>query len=653
MKSMWFLIICVMFSLLVQLSTLQADIVAAATQGKCTCMDWTNPSAADTVQSDIRLRTRESDNTNYKSWLQFDLNAIYTANPGLKGNIVIATLTFTGTADNTQPKLYMVNGLNDAADMEDWDPDTLTWNNAPGNNIIDANLDPAVTTANLYTGTIQPGDGTTDTCTSSDLVSFLNTDTDGIVTFIMTPGWTTYFYNAGSIHPPVLTFSLPDYSVYFVAPDGNDTTGDGSIDYPFATIPKAVSMALPSDTIYLCGGIHYYSDTITISTSGTSAYPLTMQAYLDETVILDFSGQGYESKKKGIKIDGSYWHFKNFTVQYTDDTAIYVSGSYNTLERLIARQNGDTGIHLTVDAAYNLVLNCDSYLNYDPEEFGEDADGFGAKGPTGGGASIGLGNVFRGCRSWNNSDDGFDFWWAGNGVLVENCWAFRNGDNVWGDPNFTGNANGFKLGQGGGEHILIGCVAYDHTSKGFDLNRSTADATGVTLYNCTGLNNSISNFTFLNPTTGAVHVLRNNISYAGTVNIGSLIDDTYNSWNGFTVTSADFISLDETGIDGPRGPNGELPKLGFLRLAADSSMINSGTDVGRPFVGSAPELGAFERAELTGDCEPDGDIDWADLACLIYNWLDTDCGYCSGADLDNDNNVNAIDFAALAENWMQ
>ena len=101
-------------------------------------------------------------------------------------------------------------------------------------------------------------------------------------------------------------------------------------------------------------------------------------------------------------------------------------------------------------ASYNQVINCDSSFNYDPEENGQDADGFAAKGPTDSlpGEGLGPGNVFRGCRSWNNSDDGFDFWWAGNGVMVEDCWAWRNGKNVWNDPNFTGNANGFKLGQG-------------------------------------------------------------------------------------------------------------------------------------------------------------------------------------------------------------
>jgi hypothetical protein len=616
-------------------------------------MDLTNPSTADTVQTDSRLRTRSSANTNYKSWLQFDLNAIYTANPGLKGNIVMATLTFTGTADNIASKLYMVNGLNDAAGMENWDPASLTWNNAPGNNTADANLDPSITTANLYTSTIQPGDGVTDSQTSNALVSFLNTDSDGIVTFIMTPGWTTFFYNAGSIHPPTLTLSTASYSTYFVATDGNDLNDGLSIDHPFKTIGKGVTAASAGDTIYLRGGQHNYSDVITISKSGTSGNPITLQNYQNETVILDFSGEAYGSNKKGIYLSGSYWYFKGFTVQYTDDIAVHVSGSHNTLERLVTRQNGDTGLHLHTPASYNLVINCDSYLNYDAEEFGEDADGFGAKCPTQTPIpSLGPGNVFRGCRAWNNSDDGFDFWWAGNGVTAEDCWAWRNGVNVWGDPSFTGNANGFKLGQGGGEHVLIRCVAFDHSKAGFDLNRYVTDATGVTLYNCTGVKNLYSNFYFPNPSTGAIHVLRNNISYLGSVTIGTLINNSYNTWNsGFSVSDADFASLDANGLDGPRGPNGELPKLRYMRLARTSALIDAGIDVGEPYHYSAPDLGAFEY--IDGDCQPDGDVDWADLECLTDNWLDNDCGACNGANFDGIDGVNFFDFAIMAENWLK
>jgi hypothetical protein len=44
----------------------------------------------------------------------------------------------------------------------------------------------------------------------------------------------------------------------------------------------------------------------------------------------------------------------------------------------------------------------------------------------------------------------------------------------------------------------------------------------------------------------------------------------------------------------PRKPNGDLPDVPFLHLAPGSDAIDRGVDVGRPFKGQAPDLGAFE-----------------------------------------------------------
>jgi hypothetical protein len=64
-----------------------------------------------------------------------------------------------------------------------------------------------------------------------------------------------------------------------------------------------------------------------------------------------------------------------------------------------------------------------------------------------------------------------------------------------------------------------------------------------------------------------------------------------------TVTAA---SVETTaGALGPRQPNGSLPNVSFLKLAAGSQMIDKGVDVGLPFTGSAPDLGAFEYGAAT------------------------------------------------------
>lgn len=447
----------------------------------------------------------------------------------------------------------------------------------------------------------------------------------------------------------ILFAACPAYcSDYFVDPNGSDSN-PGTIDEPFATIPTAVTAASAGDTIYLRGGTHNYSSIISITKSGSSGNLITLQNYQDEIPILDFTQQPTGDSYPGIALTGSYWYLKGFTIQYAGFNGVRITGAHNILERLVAMANGDTGIHMHAPASYNQVINCDSYLNYDPEEHGQDADGFGAKGPTDDSSSLGPGNEFIGCRSWNNSDDGYDFWHAGAAVTIKDCWAWRNGVNVWGDTLFAGNGNGFKLGHGSGAHKLIRCVSYYHPHHGMDVN---GNLSGVTVYNCTHVRNLGTNFYF--DEHSSLHKMRNNISYLGSVTIYTEIDDTYNTWNsGFSVGSSDFLSLDPNELDDPRGSNGELPKSGFLRLASISALIDAGTDVGEPFVGDGPDLGAFEHAELTGDCEPDGDVDWADLYCLVSNWLESDCGYCSGVDFTDDSKVNFNDFALMAENWMQ
>ena len=69
----------------------------------------------------------------------------------------------------------------------------------------------------------------------------------------------------------------------------------------------------------------------------------------------------------------------------------------------------------------------------------------------------------------------------------------------------------------------------------------------------------------------------------------------YNSWNlGVTLSDAQFQSVSTSGWDAPRQADGSLPALPHLRLAATSTLIDKGTNVGLPYSGTAPDLGAFE-----------------------------------------------------------
>ena len=69
-----------------------------------------------------------------------------------------------------------------------------------------------------------------------------------------------------------------------------------------------------------------------------------------------------------------------------------------------------------------------------------------------------------------------------------------------------------------------------------------------------------------------------------------------NSWNLTSVTAseADFLSLDPALAKAPRQADGSLPNNNFARLISGSDLIDKGVDVGLPYNGIAPDLGAYE-----------------------------------------------------------
>lgn len=72
----------------------------------------------------------------------------------------------------------------------------------------------------------------------------------------------------------------------------------------------------------------------------------------------------------------------------------------------------------------------------------------------------------------------------------------------------------------------------------------------------------------------------------------------HNSWTlPVTITNADFKSLDASVADDTRQSNGNQPINDFLRLADGSDLIGAGVDVGLPYKGSNPDLGAYEADE--------------------------------------------------------
>jgi hypothetical protein len=383
----------------------------------------------------------------------------------------------------------------------------------------------------------------------------------------------------------------------YVSTTGSDTS-KGTIDQPFKTITKALTSSIVAgDSIIVRGGVYTLTTTITINTniSGKQDTLCYLFAYPGERPVLDFSTQAYGSK--GLQIKAKYWYIKGFDVVGAGDNGIYISGSFNIVEFCSTSKNQDSGMQLGGGANNNKIINCDSFFNQDPTE--GNSDGFSPK------LDVGTNNYFYGCRSWQNTDDGFDgYLRPSNNITttLDNCWSFMNGYRRDGTIS-PGNGNGFKMGGSDNkllEHnfILYNCLSFDNKAKGFDQNNNKGS---MTLINCTGYRNGAKNYSVVTALdSGKALTVTNCLVYGP---LGSLVLAvlTTNSWMlPDSVSSSDFVSLDTSGVRGPRKPDGNLPEVNFMHLAGSSKLIDAGTIVpGRPYNGFAPDLGAFEFGATT------------------------------------------------------
>ena len=396
----------------------------------------------------------------------------------------------------------------------------------------------------------------------------------------------------------LLVSAAPLYPQIYVATDGSDTNA-GTIDQPFETIARAITIAIQGDTIYVRGGEYIHTNSISIgsSKSGSDNARYYLCAYPGERPVLNFflSSNG----RKGINFQASYWHIKGLDIKGAGDNGIEIDGgSFNIIEYCSFFENRDSGMQLSNGAANNQIINCDSYFNADPPDYG-DADGFAPK------LAVGSGNYFYGCRAWGNCDDGWDGYMRGaNDVTttLENCWTWGNGYLKDGsDPGSQANGNGFKMGGGDNSNslllmhhfILKNCLAFQNKHKGFDQNNNVGS---MTLLNCTGYANLEADYKIIrNLNAGQTLIVKNCVAFIGIVDLGSFAIQEKNGWmSPFVVAADDFLSIDPSLASSPRKADGSLPNIDFMHLASGSDLIDAGVDLGIPFTGNAPDLGAFE-----------------------------------------------------------
>ncbi|MFI9526133.1 right-handed parallel beta-helix repeat-containing protein [Micromonospora rosaria] len=373
--------------------------------------------------------------------------------------------------------------------------------------------------------------------------------------------------------PPVTT-PPPAAGALVVATTGDDAN-PGTLARPLRTIQRAHDLVQPGGTIAVRGGTYAPSVTIKILKDGTASQPITLTAYQHERVVIDGENMPYtpgavdssipRADRGALHVEGDWWRFVGLEIINGPYGIFGVDTNNGRYERLVTRDNYESGLHLQGSSSGNQIIDLDSYGNRDPRKNGESADGLAIK------EGSGTGNVVRGARLWHNADDGFDAWLFLSPITIENSVAYGNGYNRWNLPHYTGDGNGFKNGGGSDprpavNHVTRNSMAWDNSASGFIDNGNPGT---LVFERNTAWDNGRDGFNVSRSTS----TLHRNLSVGNAGSNASLGSSTgtNNSWNlGGTWT---LVSTDPATITGPRAADGTIPTSTFLRPS-------TGADVG-------------------------------------------------------------------------
>ncbi|MCR4603968.1 MAG: right-handed parallel beta-helix repeat-containing protein [Prevotella sp.] len=428
-----------------------------------------------------------------------------------------------------------------------------------------------------------------------------------------------------SIICAVTAISTAQSKVIYVAPDGNDSS-NGSISAPLGTLPAAYKKVVAGDTVYFRGGTYYITDSqvmgykepyacvFLLEKAGTAKKRTCFMGYPGERPVFDFSALQLDGQHRfaAFYLGADYLHLRNFDIVgvpvrvtgHTQSECISArQGSYCIVENIAMHDGMAIGYYQTA-GSNNLVLNCDAYNNYDDYSegaYGGNVDGFGCHVTK----ERFTGNVFRGCRAWRNSDDGFDLINCFAPVEIDHCFAFFNGYRPTSSPYNTstfesaGDGNGLKAGGYGmsasttkfpnpcPQHFVHHCVAYRNKSNGIYSNHHLG---GNRWENNSSGQNQRYNYSMVNRKSqsevvdvdGYDHILTNNVSWHTSGKHLTQCDQTTSTLTNNTfgpttiaVNSSSFVSVTATNLFAPRDAEGNLPDINFM-VAKQGSPIADG-----------------------------------------------------------------------------
>ena len=461
-----------------------------------------------------------------------------------------------------------------------------------------------------------------------------------------------------TIAPPSTTVSSPTNGIeYYVAvnePGASDdnnglfpTYQDGQ-DGPWLTIQHAASTMTAGDIAYTRAGT-YYESGISFANSGAPGAPITLATYQSEEVVID--GSHFSDGFPGIWIVEGRDHYiiQGFTIRNMgwsgiatdEDTTELYQGI--TIRDCILHDNGWSGIDLAATDGF-VVVNVEAYdnafygLNIISSKDGElsSANGvvrnssfYNHTGDEGHGLAINQGHHITVSDSiaYHNTVHGFDVSdWPKYGELSYNIIFERNFSYDNGVAGFAINSDSHHVvyrnnvawrngAAWAGQGVMSGFWCYEGCWH-------------VEWYQNVFLENSASGFwvedqlgIYGTPDDNLL-VFKNNIAFnndlegeAWGVALGIMGDNTWqvvSTHNNWSIPPGLELAVQNQGTDyTPEDINNGIFQTGNISVApqfvdptapdvhlqSNSPCIDAGVDVGLPYVGLAPDMGAFEFTE--------------------------------------------------------
>lgn len=433
----------------------------------------------------------------------------------------------------------------------------------------------------------------------------------------------------------------PIDSTYWVAPGGNDANL-GTEALPWATIDKAATTASGGDVVTFKDGIYGTGTGEGGWNSGTPGNPITFRAQNSRQATWAQGAAG-----SNVYLDAkSYITFEGLVLQGNGDaqTGLFFidnASSYIVIDDCMVGPSKDADYGIFIRHGSHHIMIRDSVIHPDNWGGGTNEDGINVSTSTTHDITVEGCEIYETSHGGINIDDGYNIvirdsniYDTGShcvslesceNVLVEDC-RIHDADTIYGDPG--GWHAGLRLTAGVKNATIRNNEIYGNQAYGIYIRY---DVTGpVSIYNNTLYDNCLENDEAsirVDENTGTDFVdnitIKNNIVYdtrgkdilrSRSEHEAWLIVD-HNLY--YTSSVTETISRNNTNYVSYQGykaagfePNtvvSEDPSFndaagGDFTLQAGSPAIDAGADVGLPYAGDAPDIGARERGTVATSC---------------------------------------------------